>query len=89
MMGMLLLGNCIMRQPDPGPIFSFGLMPFGVLLIFWAFRSRPIRKLSGFRAKLKAFFSNYGVGPDQSGRVFFAGVGFIVIGAIWLLLCRS
>jgi hypothetical protein len=89
MTAMLLLGNCIIRQPDPGAIFSFGLMPFGVLLIFWAFRSRPIRNLSGFRAKLKAFFSNYGDGPDQSGRVFFAGVGFILIGAIGLLLCGS
>jgi|HubBroStandDraft_2_1064218.scaffolds.fasta_scaffold31048_3 hypothetical protein len=89
MTAVLLLGNCIIRQPDGGPIFSFGLVPFGMLLIFWAFRSRPIRKLSGFRAKVKAFSSNYGDGPDQSGRVFFAGVGFIVIGAIGLLLCGS
>jgi hypothetical protein len=86
---MLLLGNCIIRQPDPGPIVWFGLMPFGLLLIFLAFRSTPIRNLSGFRAKLRAFLSNYGEGPDQSGRLFFAGVGFIVIGALWLLSCRS
>lgn len=86
---MVLFGSCIIRQPDPGQILWYSAAPFGVLLVVLAFRSRPIRRIDGIGAKVKALVSNGFSGPEDNGRLFFAGIVFIVIGVTWLIVCRS
>lgn len=73
------MGDSTMAQP-----FGAVAIAFGILLVIFALRSKPIRKIHGVGNKLRAFASDSFDGPDQWGRVFFAGLGFIIIGAVWL-----
>jgi hypothetical protein len=70
------------------PSIDVGAIVVGTVFLILAFRSRPIRKIHGLGNKLKAFTSDYGEGPDVWGRVFFGGVGAIVIGTICLVFLR-
>jgi hypothetical protein len=70
------------------PPIAIGSVVFGALLIFAALRSRPIRNTKGVAGKLRLLAGDYGNGPDQMGRVFFAGIAFLVIGIMALALKR-
>jgi hypothetical protein len=70
-------------------VFFYCMAPLGVLLITWALRSPEVRRISGFRAKLRALASKYGEGPYEEARAFVIGIFFIVIGVMGIMSCRA
>lgn len=70
---------------EPGAIAA---ILFGVILVWWALTSRPVRSTSGLISKLRLLLQNYGEGPDLFGRVFFGGLAFILIGIFALTMLR-
>lgn len=63
-------------------LVGIGCIFFGLLLIFWAFESQSIKGVPGVRAKIRLLLSNGFSGPDDSGRPFFAGIVFIIVGLV-------
>ena len=63
-------------------LVGIGCIVFGVVLIFWAFASQPIKDAPEVRAKVRLLLSNGFSGPDDSGRPFFAGIIFVIVGLI-------
>ena len=67
---------------------GIGCIIFGVALIFWAFSSQPIKEVPDVLAKVRLLLSNGFSGPNDSGRPFFAGVIFVIVGLINLAFNR-
>jgi|SRR5579862_2593429 len=68
-------------QHPPTLAFAVGLIVIGVLTVWWAFSTRPIKKQRGLRKKLDVLFSDI-EGPEQCSRLFLSGIMFVIIGAI-------
>lgn len=66
--------------PLEAAVFALGL-----LFVTLAWLSAPIRALHGTRNEVRALSNDYGSGPEQWGRVFFAGIAFLVIGILMLV----
>ena len=66
-------------QPIAPPV-AVGFVILGLLLVSRGWFSKPIRQARGIGAKLRLLVSNYFQGPEDSGRVFWAGCALILIG---------
>lgn len=63
-------------------LVGIGCTVFGAVLIFWAFASEPIKAVPKVSAKVQLLLSNGFSGPNDSGRPFFAGICFVIVGLI-------
>jgi hypothetical protein len=70
------------------PSISIAAMLIGFLLVVSGLRSRPVRNTRGIGNKLRVLLSNYGQGPDQSGRRFLTGLGLLFFGLLGLFRWR-